>query len=230
MVGDATEVALLRASQQAHCGVAYWTEAFGLKRVLEFAFDSDRKRMSIVLELPAAGGAADELFVGVQRPANASHVLLVKGAPEAVLNRSVAHLASSGAAHAITPLSDPVEDQIEHEGSLMAGKGMRVLATAFRFLDAAQVEQFRAGQDAANKEAEAAASKEAADAAKSGSSEPALSAADLSCAAAESDLCFIGLAGIMDPPRVEVADAIKRAHGAGIRVCMITGGETTTRG
>jgi len=39
----------------------------------------------------------------------------------------------------------------------------------------------------------------------------------------ESELVFLGLAGIMDPPRPEVAHAIRVAQQAGIRVMLITG-------
>lgn len=39
----------------------------------------------------------------------------------------------------------------------------------------------------------------------------------------EADLVFIGLAGMMDPPRPEVAETVRRAHTAGIRIIMITG-------
>jgi len=214
MVGDATEVALLRASQQAGASVEYWQRTYGLKRVMEFAFDSDRKRMSVILELPADEGKGS--FLGVARPAGASHILLSKGAPEAVLTRSVSHItpppaAGAGTPYAISDLSDPVEDRIEEQGSIMASQGMRVLATAFRFLTKAQTDKFQADQIAATKDDEAAAS---------GAGE---SLADQSCSSAESDLVFIGLTGIMDPPRTEVPLAIARAHRAGIRVCMITG-------
>lgn len=46
---------------------------------------------------------------------------------------------------------------------------------------------------------------------------------DLSREDLDSGLTFLGLVGIVDPPRPEVMDAIVEAHTAGIRVKMITG-------
>jgi len=39
----------------------------------------------------------------------------------------------------------------------------------------------------------------------------------------EAGLVWLGVAGIMDPPREEAAEAVRRAHDAGVRVAMITG-------
>ena len=44
----------------------------------------------------------------------------------------------------------------------------------------------------------------------------------------EDDLIFLGMVGIMDPPRFEVYDAILRCQKAGIRVKMITGDQHLT--
>jgi magnesium-transporting ATPase (P-type) len=41
--------------------------------------------------------------------------------------------------------------------------------------------------------------------------------------AIEHDLTFLGLAAMMDPPRVEVKTAVEKCHRAGIRIVMITG-------
>ena len=40
---------------------------------------------------------------------------------------------------------------------------------------------------------------------------------------AERDLCLLGLVGLFDPPRPEVAEAVTRCHTAGIRIFVVTG-------
>ena len=44
----------------------------------------------------------------------------------------------------------------------------------------------------------------------------------------EHDLCFVGLAGMIDPVRPEVKDAITECSGAGVRAIMITGDHVDT--
>jgi Ca2+-transporting ATPase len=53
--------------------------------------------------------------------------------------------------------------------------------------------------------------------------EKAQSVGEYTPEAIEHDLTFLGLAGMMDPPRVEVRMAVEKCHRAGIRIVMITG-------
>ncbi|GGV40772.1 magnesium-transporting ATPase [Actinomadura cremea] len=45
---------------------------------------------------------------------------------------------------------------------------------------------------------------------------------------AETGLCILGLAGLYDPPRPQVPDAVRRCHDAGLRVHIVTGDNGTT--
>ena len=57
---------------------------------------------------------------------------------------------------------------------------------------------------------------------------PGLEKGGLTPADLPRDLVFIGLIGLLDPPRKEAIEAIKECHGGGIRVTMITGDHPVT--
>jgi Ca2+-transporting ATPase len=52
--------------------------------------------------------------------------------------------------------------------------------------------------------------------------------AGLSAEAMESDLVFLGMVGLQDPPRAEAREAVSKCRGAGIRIVMITGDHPDT--
>src|SRR5690606_33948901 len=134
------------------------------KRVKEYPFDSERKRMSVLVEGP--GG---------------ERMLLSKGAPDVLLERCT-HILRNGKA---VPLSESLRDEVLRMNGQLAAMALRNLAFAYRELPA--------GKDPGAE------------------------------ASAERNLVFVGLAGMIDPPREEVKEAIRRCRQAGIEPVMITG-------
>ena len=134
-------------------------------RVGVVPFDSAYKFMATLNEAP-----------------DGSRAILVKGAPDRLLERSTSQRGADGAVALDIPFWEAAIDDL-------GGQGLRVLAAARRVAPA--------GLDA-------------------------LTADDLV------ELEFLGLWGILDPPRPEAIEAIADCHTAGIRVKMITGDHAGT--
>ncbi|MFC4557055.1 calcium-translocating P-type ATPase, SERCA-type [Virgibacillus kekensis] len=163
--GDPTDGALLVAARKI--GISPQRHE-NFKIVKEFPFDSDRKRMSMVVE--------DE---------NNLRFLITKGAPDVLLPRSTFFLDENGRKMLRTEDKDKIDDAING----MAQKALRTIAVAMR---------------------------------------PISKDTELNAAILERDLTFIGLCGLMDPPRKEVKAAITECRQAGIKTVMITGDHVKT--
>ncbi|WP_109210852.1 MULTISPECIES: HAD-IC family P-type ATPase [Microbacterium] len=166
LVGEPTEGALKVVAMKGGVGSA------GGRRVAVIPFDSANKLMATLNEGARSGGASGEV----------SRAILVKGAPDRLLERSLTQRGADGA--------EPLDlARWEQAIARLSGQGLRVLAAARK--------PVRATTD-----------------------EFALD--DLV------DLEFLGLWGIVDPPRPEAVEAIADCHAAGIRVKMITGDHAGT--
>jgi len=163
--GDPTDGALLIAARKLGL-MKDTTEKYRL--IKEIPFDSDRKRMSVIVE--------DE---------NGMRFLITKGAPDVLLPRSAYFLDESGR----KIMRDADKTDFDRAMNNMAEKALRTIAIAIRPI----------------------------------SKEDSLQTAFL-----EKDLTFIGLYGMIDPPRKEVKSAIEECNDAGIKTVMITGDHVKT--
>ncbi|MEK7374284.1 MAG: cation-translocating P-type ATPase, partial [Thermodesulfobacteriota bacterium] len=175
IIGDPTEGALVVAAAKA--GLRRADMAKALPRVAEIPFDSDRKRMTTIHR-------HDPTTARTSTPAGFSYppvVAFVKGAPDVVLDLCSRVLQDGQA----VPLTEDKRREVLERNREMAGNALRVLAAAYRPLDAVPE-----SPDPDN---------------------------------VEKDLTFVGLLGMIDPPRPEVIEAIKVARGAGLKTVMVTG-------
>ncbi len=164
--GDPTEGAL--AVLAAKLGVSAKSLEGIYKRVKELPFDSERKRMSVLVH--HQGG----------------RLLCTKGAPDLLLEQC-SYILWDGK---VVPLTASLRQKVAAGSEQMAADALRVLGMAYRDLrphDACETEQ-----------------------------------------ETESQLTFVGLTGMIDPPRREVRDAIATCRRAGIKTVMITGDHQMT--
>ncbi|MEZ5367023.1 MAG: cation-translocating P-type ATPase [Bryobacterales bacterium] len=173
--GDPTEVALIEGAARA--GLDKNKIESCAPRVAEAPFDSERKRM-------ATAHHTDGL---TELPSPSTYAVFAKGALDAILEVCTATQSINGA----KALDEKDRKRIETEHDKLAEGGMRVLALAWRPLEA----------------------------------QPQSGAEEL-----EHDLIYVGLAGMLDPPRPEAAEAVATCTSAGVRTVMITGDHPKTAG
>jgi Ca2+-transporting ATPase len=130
--------------------------------------------------------------------------LLVKGAPEGLISRCTKILQGDGK---IVNLDADTMESIVQQQQRMAGRALRVLALAYKELSGDLATYDGTREHPAN----------------------AILSRDTSTfSQIESDLVFVGLVGIIDPPREEIAPMVKMCRTAGIRIMMITGDNKLT--
>ncbi|MCL5995307.1 MAG: HAD-IC family P-type ATPase, partial [Chloroflexi bacterium] len=221
MVGDPTEGALVVAAAKA----GLWRTAVEhtFPRVAEVPFDADRKMMTTVHEVRSqesreavrsqeSGVRSQETGdtrSGQPSALSTEHSALgtghsALGTPLVVYTKGAPDLVLAHCTHYltargdVTPLTPAARAQLLAINTAMAADALRVLAVATRTLRPDQLPQ--------------------ADQASGTALAPQL----------ERDLTFLGLLGMIDPPRPEVIPAIQTARQAGIRTVMITGDYSVT--
>jgi Ca2+-transporting ATPase len=152
-VGEGTELALFEHAAQAGAAKAELLRT--MPRIAEVPFDAVRKCMSTIHQ------RAD------------GRVLLIKGAPSALLERAAT-----------------ADNNWGQQAEALASKGLRVMALGYRELPKGELPK------------------------------------DLQTL--EQDITLLGIVGIQDPPRAEVAQAIVDCRNAGIHTVMITGDHPMT--
>ena len=186
----------------ASANVASWREIH--PRVATLEFSRDRKSMSVLCTFPHGDypSTAEDVHAGV--PARKSgNRLLVKGAPNLLMERCTHVKFRDGT---VAKMTGALRRSIEEKISEMAARPLRCLALAVK--ENSQLEDTirnyvpKDDRDVAT--------------------HPLL-ANSTNFKAIESGLTLVGIVGIKDPARPEVADSINECTRAGIRVMMITG-------
>lgn len=159
-----------RPEDCVHHASHYWEQE--LPRVATYEFSRDRKSMSVLVKS------------GKQQK------LLVKGAPESIIDRC--SYALTGADGKRVPLSSKLSNLLMTEVVEYGNRGLRVIALA-SIDDVSQNQGFKSAKTTEQ------------------------------YAALEQNMTFLGLVGMLDPPREEVPQSIRHCKEAGIRVIVITG-------
>jgi magnesium-transporting ATPase (P-type) len=177
---------------------------FALVKELEVPFTSARKMM-VTVHKCLEGKPGELTGVGFGSVKDAKHFAIIKGAPEMILplaQYGVVGEGSGGTMDFSSPMSKAESDLVLQANSGLAEGALRVLAFGVMPLNDADMEALQGCGKA--------------DVRLTWMKEPARK------------ICFMGLLGSLDPPRVGVKEAIQVCRESGIRVIMITGDQVNT--
>ena len=169
VIGDPLEGAILTFVKK--CGFETRTFENYYKYLVKLPFNSDKKRMSVVVKNIQSG----EILV------------LTKGSVKTVLEKCTGILIDGKK----IDLTKELRDKIEAHSKEMAGNALKIIAFAFREMPRKEKDLYTE-------------------------------------AATENNLTFLGLAGMIDPPRRDVKEAIALTKEAGIRTYIVTGDDGFT--
>lgn len=209
IVGDPTEVSLIVAARK----VGADAKADGYHRLAEIPFTSERKLMS-VLAAPCDGGE------GRSR-------LFCKGAPDVLLGRCDRILEDGQ----VRPMTSADREGILAQVSSLSADAYRTLGQAFRPVSDQELSSLTEADEGERPSSTIGTGQTDELAEKSQHVPAALLSADKviqESSHLESNLIWTGMVGIIDPPRIEVRQAVDQAHRAGIRTIMITGDHPLT--
>lgn len=223
VAGDAAQKgirALRLADPEAHPTGACQHHAAKWRKLATLEFDRDRKSMSVICAPASGAGVTASAAVGAtprrsgrlasllsrtssEGGSSGGNVLFVKGAAECVLQRCTRVMLADGS---IVPLTDAARAELHQLLDRLAGRALRLLACAVK-TDLGDLADYDGSERHRGHSRLADPSQ---------------------YEALESDLVFLGLTGLQDPPRPEVRAAIEDCHAAGIRVVVITGDNKLT--
>uniref|UniRef100_A0A1A8ED20 Sodium/potassium-transporting ATPase subunit alpha n=2 Tax=Nothobranchius TaxID=28779 RepID=A0A1A8ED20_NOTKA len=178
VAGDASESALLKCIELCCGSVQGMREK--TPKIAEIPFNSTNK-----YQLSIHKNAAPD--------AESKHLLVMKGAPERILDRCSTILLQGKE----QPLDEEMKDAFQNAYLELGGLGERVLGFChFNLPDDQFPDGFEFDTDEVNFPI--------------------------------TNLCFIGLMSMIDPPRAAVPDAVGKCRSAGIKVIMVTGDHPIT--
>jgi P-type Ca2+ transporter type 2C len=213
---------LVLASQKGGFTKSYWEKENGFIKIYEKPFDSERKLMSVVYKItePTLLDRFEKI-----------NLVMAKGAPEELLRKCTHYLSNTESLNSIEPfdmilgqkdgcqpkeLNDDFIDIVSEQSSRMASQGLRVLGLAFKPVSVGDGFPLTASTE------------DVITADTNNESEENPSSPNASPLFAEDNLIFVGLIGLIDPPKKAVAESVYKCKKAGIKVIMITGDHVAT--